>query len=103
MEINTNELNHYGVKGMKWGVRRFRNKNGSRKSRSNRKKTSENPIKQERKRQKKYLLSKRAISVGRSVVNRILESNGSSFRISDSMEKSAQYALGKKYVRDTFK
>ena len=52
MEINTNELNHYGVKGMKWGVRRFQNKNGSPKSRSNRKKTSENPIKQERKRQK---------------------------------------------------
>ena len=24
-----NELTHYGIKGMKWGVRRFQNKNGS--------------------------------------------------------------------------
>lgn len=26
---NTNELKHHGIKGQKWGVRRFQNKNGS--------------------------------------------------------------------------
>ena len=28
--INNNELYHHGIKGMKWGVRRFQNADGSR-------------------------------------------------------------------------
>ena len=27
--MNTDELKHYGIKGMKWGVRRFQNSDGS--------------------------------------------------------------------------
>lgn len=29
MEVNVNELCHYGVEGMKWGIRRYQNKDGS--------------------------------------------------------------------------
>ena len=28
-KLNQNELYHHGVKGMKWGVRRFQNKDGT--------------------------------------------------------------------------
>lgn len=29
MLLDTNELNHSGIKGMKWGIRRYRNTDGS--------------------------------------------------------------------------
>lgn len=110
---NKDVIYHYGIKGMKWGIRRFQNKNGTstaagkkryKTDAENKKRSTEqNAIKQERIRQKKYLRNKRLITVGRNMVNQVLDKKGSSFRIPDSAEAAAQYALAKKYVRDTFR
>lgn len=43
--MNNNELTHHGILGMKWGIRRFQNKDGSYTSRGKEryKKSSKNP------------------------------------------------------------
>lgn len=64
--------------------------------------TDQNAVKEERNRQKKYIRNKRLITVGRRVVNRILEKKGSSIRISSANEAVAQYALAKKVCQRCF-
>lgn len=95
-----NELYHFGIKDQKWSIRRFQNRNGSLTSDRNKsgRSTDQNAVKEERNRQKKYIRNKRLITVGRRVVNRILEKKGSSIRVSSANEAVAQYALAKKYL-----
>ena len=43
--IDNNELYHHGIKGQKWGVRRFQNKDGSMTSAGKKREQMKNPIK----------------------------------------------------------
>ena len=55
--MTENELVHFGIKGMKWGVRRYRNKDGSLTS-AGKKRYAENYTAQQRTRDRKLYGSK---------------------------------------------
>jgi hypothetical protein len=62
--MNNNELMHFGIKGMKWGVRRFQNEDGTRTPKGKARERSENK-KNRAERSKKI---KRAVGIGMAVV-----------------------------------
>ncbi len=113
----TGELYHYGVKGMKWGVRKARlqgsisgmirrKKQSLSKPRQN--STVVDAYKTERKRQRRYLATKRAVQVGQSMANRYLQSrnatlNGKPLRVNSTAVAIVNSILDQKYMRDTFK
>lgn len=71
------ELYHYGVKGMRWGVRRFQRKDGSLTS-AGKKRYGDDDSKAERSSEKKGLTSnqKKAIAIGAAVVAAALVTYG---------------------------
>lgn len=159
----TMELCHYGVKGMKWGVRKTRPQGGvsglakaakatrsvlsdigrpmdgngwTPKLKSNghsqydeQRRTAKklekytksfgktaakkdhtvmDTYKAERKRQKSYLTTKRAVQVGRSMANQYLQShnatlNGKPLRVNSTAVAVVNSILDYKYMKDTFK
>ena len=146
----TMELYHYGVKGMKWGVRKARPQGGifggigrpmdgngwTPKLKSNGRSqydeqrrmakklekytksfgkpaakkdhTVMDTYKAERKRQKRYLTTKRAVQVGRSMANQYLQShnvtlNGKPLRVNSTAVAVVNSILDYKYMKDTFK
>ena len=50
---NTDELYHHGILGMKWGIRRFQNRNGSLTSRGKKRRMSQDAIEAKKLRKKK--------------------------------------------------
>lgn len=63
--ITDNELYHYGVKGMKWGVRRYQNKDGSLTREGKNRHDEEN-------KSKRTILTRRNVAIGASVVGTAL-------------------------------
>ena len=123
------ELKHYGVKGMKWGVHRFQKKDGTLTSAGKKRHFEKNdelyskgkvlsnaksgPYKEneyvkERKRQPKHIAMKRAIDIGSRFVNSYTKQhdvtlNGKHVGIPDNVKTFVNMLLDYKYMKDTFK
>ena len=85
--ITSNELYHHGVKGMKWGVRRYQNKDGSLTPAGKKHQAS-----QERKDQRKQVRSDiKALRNKKSVVNYNHEGVVTGARLHDGRKLGAKY------------
>ena len=83
IHIYDQELYHYGVKGMKWGIRRYQNKDGTltskgkkRYEKSNDNSNNEDEIKNNKSRK---ILTKRNIAIGATVVGASLAAMGAMY------------------------
>lgn len=93
--MTENELYHYGVKGMKWGVRRNRSL-----STGNPKKASSNKSEAQARREK----IKKATIIGTAVVGTALAAYGT-YKASKYLKEKAgklSYESGKKYANEHF-
>ena len=125
--MDNNTLYHYGVPGMRWGHRKAADIVSTQKRKprgvvvdgdgltskhkprgvikGGPKKRSDNltPFQQERKRQKKHIATKRAVTYGQMYVNRYLEASGKTARVSSGTVALVNHLLDRKYMKDTFK
>ncbi len=72
--MNNNELKHYGILGMKWGVRRYQNKDGSLTA-AGRKRYQATTKRTPKTKKERASRNKKIIKVGASVVAGLLSSS----------------------------
>ena len=105
-----NELYHYGVKGMKWGVRRYQNKDGSYTSEGKKRREQDPETIQKRKAIAKKVAVATVAAVGVSVaaayaaknpeaISRVMQSVGKTTVNALKTGKSKTVAYGKKAVK----
>ena len=130
--INSGEdyLAHHGILGMKWGVRRYQNSDGTLTSAGKKrykietdirpkhpsdwhgerekKKYSYTPILDELERQQRHNLTKHAVTAGQNLVNSYLKKHnytldGKEMRVPKNVSLIINSMLDYKYMKDTFK
>lgn len=107
-----NELTHYGIKGMKWGVRRYQNKDGSLTPAGKRRHKQNNPDDTARKKQIAKKVAGMAIMTATvataasiyaknpEAVNRIVKSAGDKTLSALKTGSKKTIDTGKKYVKE---
>lgn len=83
--ITTSELYHYGIKGMRWGVRRYRNEDGS-------------LTEAGKKRQQKYIDSNREATISKGTVLYRVSDRGKTDASNGKIYVSASKATGDFYI-----
>lgn len=90
-------LAHYGVKGMKWGVRRFEYKPVGRKSKASTKKSQEDNLEEQESTQKKKLSKKQKVAIAGAAIVAAY----ATYKLVDSGAYRELINAGKKFVQNS--